>query len=161
MESHRSQCPDEPVECPFVEAGCKIIVRHQQLGNHVATSLQQHLMLLMTEEGYKMCLAVYANGVGEGAGDHISVALFHLRGEYDNQLKWPTECDCLHMHALRVDDGFWNFIACRLSKYPPINERVQVGCRDKFCNLNNRNVSDCLTFQVRHNGCYLTIAMEY
>ena len=29
-------------------------------------------------EGYKMCLDVYANGVGEGAGTHVSVAILLL-----------------------------------------------------------------------------------
>ena len=242
MESHHSQCPQEPVECPFAEAGCKVIVRRQQLENHVATSLPQHVMLLMTDreqlkrewkeiktelnevkaklsqaetalheaetrlafceifsnptnklkkpgnsmkitmsgfseyrrsgkvwhsppfyygEGYKMCLAVYANGVGEGAGTHVSVTLLHLRGEYDNELKWPTQCDILHIPR-HHRDGYWpGFSVCSLYKYPPINEHVQIACRDKFCILNDKKilhmVNDCLIFQVKHNGCYLAV----
>ena len=241
MEGHRTQCPQELVECPFAEAGCKVNVR-RQLEDHITTSLQQHLMLLMVDRerlkrewkemktelnevkaklsqvetsfheaetrlafceafnnptnklkkpgdsmkvtmsgfseyrrsgkvwhslpfyyrgGYKMCLAVYANGVGEGAGTHISVALFHLRGEYDNQLKWPIECDILHILCHRRDSYWPGFSVCSLYEYPPINEHVQIGCRDKFCYLNDKKilhmVNDCLTFQVKHSGCYLAV----
>jgi hypothetical protein len=49
MKDHRSQCPQEPVECPFTEAGCKVNVRRQQLEDHMTTSLQQHLMLLLVD----------------------------------------------------------------------------------------------------------------
>ena len=163
MDRHRSQCPQEPVECPFAEAGCKVDVHRQQLEDHISTSLQQHVLLLMTdreqlkrewkemktelnevkaklsqaetslheaetrlafceafnnqanklkkpgdsmkvtmsgfskyrrsgkvwhsppfyyEGGYKMSLAVHANGVEEGAGTHMSVGVLHFRGEY-------------------------------------------------------------------------------
>ena len=30
-----------------------------------------------------MCLALYASGVGEGAGTHVSIALTLLKGEHD------------------------------------------------------------------------------
>ena len=47
MKSHRSKCPQEPVECPFAEAGCKgEIVRHQ-LDSHMTSNQQQHLLLVM------------------------------------------------------------------------------------------------------------------
>ena len=36
-----------------------------------------------------MCLAVYPNGIGAGAGTHISASLHLTRGEFDDQLKWP------------------------------------------------------------------------
>ena len=43
--------------------------------------------------GYKMCMAVDANGVGDGKGTHISVFVFLMQGEYDDQLKWPFRGD--------------------------------------------------------------------
>ena len=235
MEDHRSQYPLESVECPFAEAGCKVSVRRQQFENHMTTSLQQHLMLLMIDrkqmktelnevkaklsqaesslheaetrlafcegfnnpanklkktgdlmkvvmpsfskyrrsgkvwhslpfyygEGYKMCLAVHANGVGRGAGTHISVAMLHLRGEYDSQLKWPLKCDCKHKMRRNLD-GVWHFFACTLDQYPPIiNEHVQIECRIEFCSLRNEKilhtVNDCLIFQVKNNGCLLAV----
>ncbi|XP_043353108.1 TNF receptor-associated factor 1-like [Dermochelys coriacea] len=39
--------------------------------------------------GYKLCLKVYLNGDGTGAGTHISLFLVLMRGEYDFRLKWP------------------------------------------------------------------------
>ena len=245
MESHRSQCPLEPVECPFAEAGCKVDVCRQQLENHMTTSLQQHVMLLMidrthlktelkemkaklhkveterdkievklheTEDrlafceafgnpanklkksgdsmkvimsgfseyhhngkvwhsppfyyrgGYKMCLAVYANGVGEGAGTHVSVGVLLLRGEFDDQLKWATK-DNMHKHIITSDenysDGYENFLVCESDQYPLIKECVQINYEHKFCNLNNEKilhmVNDCLTFQLQHGECFLTV----
>lgn len=39
--------------------------------------------------GYKMCLSVYPNGTGKGAGSHLSVFVNLMRGEYDDNLSWP------------------------------------------------------------------------
>ena len=41
--------------------------------------------------GYKMCLCVYANGVEEGKGTHVSVNICMMRGDNDDNLKWPFE----------------------------------------------------------------------
>ena len=39
--------------------------------------------------GYKMCLSVDANGCGDGAGTHVSVFTYLMRGEFDSHLNWP------------------------------------------------------------------------
>ena len=39
--------------------------------------------------GYKMCLRVDANGNGSSKGTYVSVFVHILRGEFDDQLKWP------------------------------------------------------------------------
>ena len=39
--------------------------------------------------GYKMCLNVCANGDGDGEGTHVSVFVCLMRGEFDDDLKWP------------------------------------------------------------------------
>ena len=39
--------------------------------------------------GYKLNLSVYANGVGKGAGTHVSVFLQLMPGEFDGRLRWP------------------------------------------------------------------------
>ena len=51
MADHRSKCPQEPVECPFSEAGCKIKVCRHQLDNHLESNQQKHLLFMM--EAYK------------------------------------------------------------------------------------------------------------
>ena len=43
--------------------------------------------------GYKMCLRVYANGKGDGAGTHVSVYVYLMRGEHDDKLTWPFRGD--------------------------------------------------------------------
>ena len=40
-----------------------------------------------------MCLVVYANGVGDGAGTHVSVYVYLMRGEHDDKLTWPFRGD--------------------------------------------------------------------
>ena len=48
MDDHRSQCPQEPVKCPFTEAGCTdCTLRRHQLDNHLASNQQKHLLLMM------------------------------------------------------------------------------------------------------------------
>ena len=39
--------------------------------------------------GYKMCLRVDANGVASSRGTHLTVFVCLMRGEFDDQLKWP------------------------------------------------------------------------
>ena len=48
--------------------------------------------------GYKLCLAVYANGKGAGAGTHVSVELLQMRGEHDDNLTWLEGKHGKHMH---------------------------------------------------------------
>ena len=45
-------------------------------------------------QGYKLCLAVYANGNGDGKGTHMSVYLCLMKGENDDTLTWPMRCKC-------------------------------------------------------------------
>ena len=49
-------------------------------------------------DGYKMQLAVYANGTGAGAGTHVSIVLLRMKGEYDDQLKWTNDSVEYNMH---------------------------------------------------------------
>ena len=63
--------------------------------------------------GYKMCLKVYANGNGEGKGTHVSVFVCLMRGEFDDDLKWPFSAyitielknDPLHYYRLNYEEG--------------------------------------------------------
>lgn len=45
------------------------------------------------EKGYKMCLRVIANGQGTGKGTHISVVVYLMKGEFDDELDWPFRGD--------------------------------------------------------------------
>ena len=113
------------------------------------------------KEGYKMCLAVYANGVGEGAGTHVSVAMLSLKGKYDDQLEWPLRRHCKHKKK-HDHNGCWYF-HCLLDEYPAANERLQIGCQEKFCTLNDKKilhmVNDRLMFDIENRDCYLRVAI--
>ena len=39
--------------------------------------------------GYKMCISVHANGVGEGKSTYVSVYAYLMKGENDDYLPWP------------------------------------------------------------------------
>ena len=119
------------------------------------------------KEGYKMCLAVYANGVGEGAGTHVSIAILHLRGEYDHQLKWPMQSCSIHtsssvQHDVPPEVYCHLFVCCPLQR-PQVNECREIKCRDQFCSLNSRALhlaNDCLTFNVGYDSCFLKIWID-
>ncbi|XP_025029306.1 TNF receptor-associated factor 1-like [Python bivittatus] len=58
--------------------------------------LASHVFLLHAPQafytaryGYKLCLKLFLNGDGTGAGTHLSLFLVLMKGEYDFQLKWP------------------------------------------------------------------------
>ena len=56
--------------------------------------------------GYKMCLGVDANGDGSAADTHVTVAVYLVRGEYDDNLVWPFRGDVtLHLVNRKVDEG--------------------------------------------------------
>ena len=56
--------------------------------------------------GYKMCLGVDANGAVTGADTHVRVAVYLMRGEYDDNLVWPFRGDVtLHLVNRKVDEG--------------------------------------------------------
>ena len=47
MKDHRSQCPEEPVRCPFEEAGCKQKLVRRELEQHMSATQQHHLLMVM------------------------------------------------------------------------------------------------------------------
>ena len=47
MSAHRSICPNERMECPFKEVGCRKDVRRSGFDDHMASDVQQHLLLMM------------------------------------------------------------------------------------------------------------------
>ena len=44
-------------------------------------------------KGYKMCLSIFANGVGKGEDSHVSVFANLMRGDFDDSLGWPFRGD--------------------------------------------------------------------
>ena len=42
-----------------------------------------------SEDGYKFCLALHANGDNSGKGSHVSLYIVLMKGKNDDNLKWP------------------------------------------------------------------------
>ena len=55
--------------------------------------------------GYKMCLCVYANGVRNGKGTHVSVYISMMRGDNDDHLKWPFKGTIKVSLLNQLEDG--------------------------------------------------------
>ena len=74
------------------EKSTKLIVtnfeRHRiSKGSWISRPFYTHL------QGYKMCLRITADGEGTGKGTHITVAVYLMKGEFDDQLEWPFRGD--------------------------------------------------------------------
>ena len=57
-------------------------------------------------QGYKMCLNVVANGIGDGKGTHVSVFAFLMRGEFDQYLKWPFKGSVVIQLCNQLEDKY-------------------------------------------------------
>ena len=66
LKKHAGVCPLEEVQYPFSEAGCDASILRKDLGAHIETSSQQHLMKMMTaynklKEDFKQMSSRVAN----------------------------------------------------------------------------------------------------
>ena len=55
--------------------------------------------------GYKTCLNVDANGYGEGKGSHVSVYIYMMKGDNDDNLKWPFKGTIKVSLLNQLEDG--------------------------------------------------------
>ena len=55
--------------------------------------------------GYKMCLNVTTYGCDDGKGTHVSVYVFLMRGDNDNNLKWPFKGTIKVSLLNQLEDG--------------------------------------------------------
>ena len=108
--------------------------------------------------GYKMCLRVDANGLMSGAGTHVSVFVYLMRGEYDDNLLWPfsghitfqllnSRADTQHLdHRVNIDDEAIDAVAGRVTK----GKRAPSGR-----GIANFTPHTALCFNPHHNTEYL------
>ena len=69
---------------------CPIIVRVSDFEDKRVQKRKWHSDPFYSDDkGYRMCLRVIANGVGNGEGSHVSVFLYLMKGLYDANLNWP------------------------------------------------------------------------
>ena len=55
--------------------------------------------------GYKMCLKVHANGNKHGKGTHVSAHVCLMRGDHDDNLKWPFKGTIKVSLLNQLEDG--------------------------------------------------------
>ena len=55
--------------------------------------------------GYKMCLSVYPNGISTGEGNFVSLFVHLLRGDNDDNLKWPFQGTIKVSLLNQLEDG--------------------------------------------------------
>ena len=72
-------------------------------------------------KGYKMCLVVFANGIGEVQGQYVSVFVQLLEGEFDNDLPWPFQGS---VTVLLLDTRFNRHIKHVISTVTPVRKKA-------------------------------------
>ena len=92
-------CSREPYEPPFRHWLCSkpscyplppLIIKMDKFGEmNKQNKIWSSAPFYSHFGGYKMCLNVYANGFGDGKGTHVSVFTCLMKGENDDNLKWP------------------------------------------------------------------------
>jgi TNF receptor-associated factor 4 len=80
-------------------------------------------------QGYKMCLRVTANGQGSGKGTHITVAVYLMKGEFDNQLEWPFRGDITIQLLNQREDGAGHYAR---TIYQAKGERSKASVGEKY-----------------------------
>ena len=56
-----------------------------------------------------MCVGIYANGYGERKGTHTAVSVHLMKGEFDDQLKWPFRGQITTRLLSQVDTDYSEF----------------------------------------------------
>ena len=88
-----------------------------------------------SRKGYKMCLSLDANGLGEGAGTHVTVGAYLMKGENDDHLPWPFTGEVtVELLNQLVDKNHYSMIILfdlnvdeKVSKRVVNNERASTG----------------------------------
>ena len=106
-------------------------------------------------EAYKMCLAVYANGVGEGASTHVSIAILLLEMLTGVDAYQLQKTGCVYTPTSRQlanSDGIQSINVCFCQLTGILAQMLQLSNkRDKFCSLESPHlylVNDNLSLTV-------------
>ena len=77
--------------------------------------------------GYKLRLAVYANGHDGYKGKQMSLVLYTMQGEYDHQLKWPRSLD-VKIFLLNRSTDKWDRVGCHATHSKATAVQVRGTC---------------------------------
>ena len=105
-------------------------------------------------KGYKLCLGVYPNGYGFLKDHEISIYLVLMKGEFDDQLKWPPEGYCLLKLLNQDQEGHKAMslvIPSTEGNRVPEEEKYESGLFVSFSHDNLQHgylKNDCLKFRI-------------
>ena len=69
---------------------CPVTIKMEGYNEKKVNKIQWHSEPFYThDKGYRICLKVYAAGIGNGRGTHLSVFLSVIKGLHDDELTWP------------------------------------------------------------------------
>ena len=98
--------------------------------------------------GYQLCLKVYPAGIGQGAGDYVSVELYLMKGPHDDKLHrsgyWPLKGNfsvqfLVPQHS--SNNIAINFITEKLISYPHVSSIIS-----------SSDIKETQIHRVAHNG---------
>ena len=104
--------------------------------------------------GYKMCLSIFPNGKDGAKGNHVSLFLHMMQGEFDDHLKWPFPGAVFNITALNQrNPTLGKLVGSKGNIGVDINlfTRVARECRSRVCD--NAYGSGY--------GCYKFIPFQY
>ena len=115
---------------------CPVIVKVSGFEDKKMNKTKWHSDPFYThDKGYRMCLRILINGVGNGEGTHVSVFLYLMKGQYDGNLKWPLvgsfEIELLNQ---KKDGGHHTTKPIKFSEGAPSARRVSSKQPDEMAN---------------------------
>ena len=162
------------ITCPkrLMNCGSSVDIVMPKFSVYRCSGKVWHSPPFIYEEHYKMSLAVYANGVGSGAGSHISVSLFILGRTKQNKSVTYEEYHCKEVAMLPEGQQWFRVCLYQLQIRSTLEEKkMLVPCTypnelwrvDRFCPLRSGAlcfVKDCLTFNVKYaDSCHFLIKL--
>lgn len=79
-----------------------------------------------------MCVHVCANGYGECKGTHVTVSVQLMKGEFDDQLKWPFRGQIIVQLLSQVDMEYTEFKYTFIKSVPDYDT---ISCRQLTSNI--------------------------
>ena len=71
---------------------CPVTFKMLEFNKHkVDNTIWNSVSFYTHNKGYKMCVKVYAAGMGDGENTHLSVFLVLMKGPNDDELEWPMK----------------------------------------------------------------------
>ena len=82
--------------------------------------------------GYKMCLNVFANGIGKGKNSHVSVFVNLMKGSFDSDLAWPFQGEIVVSLRLESEDDIVKALVFGPKSPAKATQRVTEGEMNEF-----------------------------